>query len=50
MTAQQVVERIQKKLQELKINWRAQTVDTFKAGLPETEVRAIATTGMSPPW
>jgi len=47
MTAQQVVERIQKKLQELKINWRAQTVDTFKAGLPETEVRAIATTGMA---
>ena len=47
MTAQQVVERIQKKLQELKITWRAQTVDTFKAGSPETEVRAIATTGMA---
>lgn len=47
MTAQQVVERIQKKLQELKINWRSQTVDTFKAGSPETEVRAIATTGMA---
>ena len=47
MTAQQVVERIQKKLQELKIQWRSQTVDTFKAGSPETEVRAIATTGMA---
>ena len=47
MTAQQVVERIQKKLQELKINWRTQTVDTFKAGSPETEVRGISTTGMA---
>jgi putative NIF3 family GTP cyclohydrolase 1 type 2 len=47
MTAQQVVERIQKKLQELKIAWRSQTVDTFKAGVPETEVRGIATTGMA---
>jgi putative NIF3 family GTP cyclohydrolase 1 type 2 len=47
MTAQQVVERIQKKLQELKIAWRSQTVDTFKAGAPETEVRGIATTGMA---
>ena len=47
MTAQQVVDRIQKKLQDLKIAWRAQTVDTFKAGAPETEVSAIATTGMA---
>lgn len=47
MTAQQVVERIQRKLQELKINWRTQTVDTFKAGSAETEVRGIATTGMA---
>jgi putative NIF3 family GTP cyclohydrolase 1 type 2 len=47
MTAQQIVSRIQTKLQQIGIAWRAQTVDTFKAGAPETEVRAIATTGMS---
>jgi hypothetical protein len=47
MTAQQIVARIQDKLSELKIGWRAQTVDTFKAGSPDTEVRGIATTGMA---
>jgi len=47
MTAQQIVARIQTKLQQLGIAWRAQTVDTFKAGPPETDVKAIATTGMS---
>ncbi len=47
MTAQEVVARIQKKLQEQGIAWRAQTVDTFKAGAPETAVKGIATTGMA---
>lgn len=47
MTAQQIVARIQDKLSELKIAWRTQTVDTFKAGSPDTEVRGIATTGMA---
>src|SRR4030095_178289 len=47
MTAQQIVRRIQDKVSELKIAWRAQTVDTFKAGSPDTEVRGIATTGMA---
>lgn len=47
MTAQQIVSRIQTKLRQLGIAWRAQTVDTFKAGAPETEVKAVATTGMA---
>lgn len=47
MTAQQIVSRIQQKLADLKIAWRAQTVDTFKAGSPDTEVKGIATTGMA---
>jgi len=47
MTAQQIVARIQKKLLDEGIAWRAQTVDTFKGGAPETEVKGIATTGMA---
>ena len=47
MTAQEIVTRIQARLKEQGIAWRAQTVDTFKAGSPETEVRGIATTGMA---
>ncbi len=47
MTAEQIVARMQKKLQEVGVTWRTQTVDTFKAGRPETEIKAIATTGMS---
>ena len=47
MTAQDIVGRIQKKLQELGIAWRSQTVDTFKAGAPATEVTGIGTTGMA---
>jgi putative NIF3 family GTP cyclohydrolase 1 type 2 len=47
MTAKDVVTRIQQKLADAGIAWRAQTVDTFKAGRPETPVRGIATTGMS---
>jgi putative NIF3 family GTP cyclohydrolase 1 type 2 len=47
MTAQDVVTRIQQKLASAGIAWRATTVDTFKAGRPETAVRGIATTGMA---
>jgi putative NIF3 family GTP cyclohydrolase 1 type 2 len=47
MTAQDIVSRIQQKLSSLNIAWRAQTVDTFKAGSPQTEVKGIATTGMA---
>ena len=47
MTAQDIVTRIQERLKEQGIAWRAQTVDTFKAGSPDTEVRGIATTGMA---
>ena len=47
MTAQEAVGRIQKQLQGLGIAWRSQTVDTFKAGSPETEIKGIATTGMA---
>ncbi len=47
MTAREAVARIQKKLAEQNIEWRTQTVDTFKAGLPETDVTGIATTGMA---
>jgi len=47
VTAQDIVTRIQQKLAADNIQWRAQTVDTFKAGRPETIVRGIATTGMA---
>jgi putative NIF3 family GTP cyclohydrolase 1 type 2 len=47
MTAQEIVTRVQRRLGESGIAWRAQTVDTFKAGSPGTEVRGIATTGMA---
>jgi hypothetical protein len=47
MTAQEIVARIQKRLLDQGIAWRAQTVDTFKAGSPQTEVKGIATTGMA---
>lgn len=47
MTAQDIVTRIQQKLASLNIAWRAQTVDTFKAGSPDTQVNGIATTGMA---
>ena len=47
MTAQEIVTRIQQKLAADGIAWRATTVDTFKAGRPETAVRGIATTGMA---
>jgi putative NIF3 family GTP cyclohydrolase 1 type 2 len=47
MTAQEIVARIQQQLADAGISWRAQTVDTFKAGRAETTVRGIATTGMA---
>lgn len=40
-TARQVVERIQK---QAGIPWRAETIDTFKTGNPDTAVTGIATT------
>lgn len=44
LTARQVIERIQK---NVGVNWRSQTVDTFKAGNPDTPVKGIATTFMA---
>jgi putative NIF3 family GTP cyclohydrolase 1 type 2 len=47
MTAAEIVRRIQERLATDGIPWRAQTVDTFKACSPDTEVRGVATTGMA---
>jgi putative NIF3 family GTP cyclohydrolase 1 type 2 len=47
VTAQEIVARIQQKLASQGIAWREGGRDTFKAGKPDTEVRGIATTGMS---
>jgi putative NIF3 family GTP cyclohydrolase 1 type 2 len=44
LTARQVIERIQK---NVGVAWRSQTVDTFKAGDPDTPVTGIATTMMA---
>lgn len=44
LTARQVVERIQK---NSGAPWQAETLDTFKAGDPETPVKGIATTAMA---
>ncbi len=44
ITAQQIVDRIQK---EIGIPWHAQTVDTFKAGDPNTPVTGVAVTMMA---
>ncbi len=41
LTASQVIERIQK---NAGVAWRTQTVDTIKAGSPDTPVKGIATT------
>jgi hypothetical protein len=43
ITAQQVVDRIRK---NIGVEWRTDTVDTFKAGDPATVVRGIATTAL----
>ena len=40
ITARQIIERIQK---NVGVQWRSETVDTFKAGNPETVVKGIAT-------
>jgi len=47
VTAQDIVTRIQQKVASLGIAWRTPTRDVFKAGSPQTEVKAIATTGMA---
>ena len=44
ITANDVVERIKK---QVGLEWRADTVDTFKGGDPNTEVTGIATTMMA---
>ncbi|HEX3684649.1 MAG TPA: Nif3-like dinuclear metal center hexameric protein [Bryobacteraceae bacterium] len=44
LTARQVIERIQK---NVGVPWRADTVDTFKAGDPDTQVTGIAVTMMA---
>ena len=44
LTARQVIERIRK---NVGVPWRSQTVDTFKAGNPDTPVTGIATTVMA---
>jgi len=43
-TARQIIERIQK---NVGVPWRTETVDTFKAGDPDTPVTGIATTMMA---
>ena len=40
VTARQVIERIQK---QVGVPWSAETVDTFKAGNPESVVKGIVT-------
>jgi len=47
VTANAVVARIKAQLASQGIAWREGGRDTFKAGRPETEVRGIATSGMS---
>lgn len=44
LTAQEIVERIK---QKTGVTWKADTVDTFKAGDPATVVNGIATTAMA---
>jgi len=44
LTARQAIERIQK---NVGVPWKSQTVDTFKAGDPDTSVTGIATTMMA---
>jgi len=44
LTARQVIDRIQK---NVGVPWRADTVDTFKAGNPDTPVTGIAVTMMA---
>jgi putative NIF3 family GTP cyclohydrolase 1 type 2 len=44
ITAEQVVERIK---QNIGVEWKTETVDTFKAGDPATAVKGIVTTAMA---
>jgi hypothetical protein len=44
LTARQLVERIQR---NVGVPWQASSVDTFKAGNPDTPVKGIATTMMA---
>src|SRR5216683_2977586 len=44
ITARQVIERIQK---HVGVPWTQPTVDTFKAGDPDTQVKGIAVTMMA---
>src|SRR5258707_1211216 len=44
VSAGEVIDRIKK---NVGVPWRAETVDTFKAGGPETHVKGIATTMMA---
>ena len=44
ITAQQVIDRIK---QNVGVTWRTTTVDTFKAGNPDTAVKGIATSFMA---
>jgi putative NIF3 family GTP cyclohydrolase 1 type 2 len=44
VTAQQIVDRIR---QNVGLEWKAETVDTFKAGDPATVVKGVATTAMA---
>lgn len=44
ITARQVIARIQ---EQVRVPWRSQTVDVFKAGNPDTRVKGIATTFMA---
>src|SRR4051812_41342583 len=44
LTARVVIERLQK---QVGVPWRATTVDTFKAGDPDTPVEGVATTVMA---
>ncbi len=47
LTAQQVIDRIQKQLADGGVQWKTPTRDVFKAGDPGTPVTGIATTVMS---
>lgn len=44
LTARQVIERIQK---NVGVPWRSETVDTFKAGNPDTAITGVTTTMMA---
>src|SRR5258708_532956 len=44
LTAQEIVDRIRKKIG---VEWKTDTIDTFKAGGPATVVKGIVTTAMA---